>query len=215
MLNHLYTNYSNISPSDLQYNNARLRTPYDANHPIENLTDQIENAVEYAAAGQTLYTPDQVVAVDYQLVFQTVLFLNDCKIWRHKYPADRTWTAFKIFFATSHHEWQESQVTTTGAGFQTANDAVYHQDTVEDISNLAKATVSDHASIASLTATNSTLATELMACQANLVAALQEVTKLSNQNSELRRRKSNQHVSKPTNTHYCWTHGYKCDHSGF
>ena len=80
MLNHLYITYANISPSDLQDNNARLRTPYDANRPIENLTDQIENAVEYASAGQTPYTPEQVVAVAYQLVFKTGLFLDNCKI---------------------------------------------------------------------------------------------------------------------------------------
>ena len=124
MLNHLYSTYANISPSDLQDNDARFHTLYDANHPIKNLTDQIENAVEYTAAGQTPYTHEQVVAVAYQLVFQTGLFLDDCKIWRRKDPADKTWTAFKIFFATSHQECQELQVTTAGACFQTANAAV-------------------------------------------------------------------------------------------
>ena len=34
-LSHLYKTYANISPSDLQDNDARLRAPYDANHPIE------------------------------------------------------------------------------------------------------------------------------------------------------------------------------------
>ena len=90
VLNHLYSTYANISPSGLQDNDARLRTPYEANHPIENLTDQIENAVGYVAAGQTPYTHEQVVVVAYQLVFQTGLFLDDCKIWRRKDPADKT-----------------------------------------------------------------------------------------------------------------------------
>ena len=125
MLNHLLSTYAIISPSNLQDNHVRLRTPYDANHPIENLTDQIKNAVEYAAASQTPYTPKQVVAVAYQLVFQTGLFRGDCKIWRRKGPADKTWTAFKILFATSHQEWQESQVTTASTSFKNANSAVY------------------------------------------------------------------------------------------
>ena len=43
MLDHLYSTYANISPSELQYNNARLCTPYNSNHTIDNLTDQIEN----------------------------------------------------------------------------------------------------------------------------------------------------------------------------
>ena len=191
ILNCLYSTHANISPSDLQYNDARLRTPYDANHTIEKLTDRVENAVEYAAAGQTMYTPKQVVAIAYQLVFQTGLFLGDCKIWRRKDPADKTWTAFKVLFATSHQEWRESQVTTAGADFQTANSTLYHQDTFEVIANLAPVMASDRAAVADIFAKNSTLATELTACQAKLFAAFQELTKLYNQNSELRRQTAN------------------------
>ena len=80
MLNHLYSTYANIYPSNLQDNDARPRTPYDTNHTIENLTDQIENAVKYSAAGQTPYTSEQIVAVTDQLVFKTGLFLDTCKI---------------------------------------------------------------------------------------------------------------------------------------
>ena len=57
MVNHLYSTYAKISLSDFQDNDASLSTPYNANHPIENLTYQIENAVKYVAAGKTLYTP--------------------------------------------------------------------------------------------------------------------------------------------------------------
>ena len=63
ILNHFYSTFSNISPSDLQYNDARLCTLYDANHPIENLTDQIENAAKYTAAGQTPHTTNKVVNI--------------------------------------------------------------------------------------------------------------------------------------------------------
>ena len=41
--------------------------------------DQIENAVEYATSDQTPYTSAQVIPIAYQLVFQTVLFLDDFK----------------------------------------------------------------------------------------------------------------------------------------
>ena len=165
--------------------------------------DQIENTVKYAAAGQTLYTPEQVVAVAYQLMFQTSLFIENFKIWCRKDPADKTWTTFKILFATSHQEWRESQVTTAGASFQNANSSVYHQDTVEAITKLATATTSDCAAVVALTATNITLTTELTACQAKLITSLEEVTNISNQNSELCLQKSNQPASKPTNIHYC------------
>ena len=216
ILDHLYSTYANILASDLQENNSKLRAPYDANQPIETLTDQVENAVEYAASGNTPYTPEQVVSVAYQLVFQTGLFVDDCKTWRRKDHGDKIWTNFKVFFATAHQEWRESQVTTTGAGFQTANAVVYQKDTVDAIANLATATASDCASVAALTATNSTLTTELTSCQAKLVVALQAFTKLTTHNAELRRHQaSSQPRLDPTNSHYCWTHGFKCDHPGF
>jgi hypothetical protein len=52
MMAHLYTHYAKISPSDLTLNDAAMKKPYDPNLPIENLFEQINDAVEYAAAGK-------------------------------------------------------------------------------------------------------------------------------------------------------------------
>ena len=57
---------------------------------------------------KTQYTSDQVFTVAYQLVFQTGLFLDDCKICHCKDPTNKSWNAFKIFFLTSHQEWRNS-----------------------------------------------------------------------------------------------------------
>ena len=61
LLDYLYATYSNISASALQDNYKRLQAPYDSNQPFETLIDQFENAVDYASAGDTPYTPAQVV----------------------------------------------------------------------------------------------------------------------------------------------------------
>ena len=79
LLAHLYAVYANILPADLQTNDVKLHAPYNANHPVKNLFDQVENAVEYAAAVNTLYYPEQVVIISFQIVFHTSLFLDDCK----------------------------------------------------------------------------------------------------------------------------------------
>ena len=121
LLYHLYTTYAQISPADLQHNDAKLRSPYDANHPIKNLFNHVDNAVEYAASGETPYTPKQVVTMTYQLVFQTDLFLNNCKIYKRKTAAERMWTNFKIHFLSAHQEWRETQDTMAGAGLHVAN----------------------------------------------------------------------------------------------
>ena len=59
-----------------------LRDPYNSNQTFETLIDQVENAIDYASAGDTPYTPAQDVGIDFQLVFQTGIFNDDCKLWR-------------------------------------------------------------------------------------------------------------------------------------
>ena len=101
-MDHLYSTYANISASALQDNYKRLRAPYDSNQLFETLTNQVENAVDYASAGDKPYTPAQVVGISFQIVLQTGIFNDDCKLWRRQ-PADvKTWTHFKEFFATAH-----------------------------------------------------------------------------------------------------------------
>ena len=75
MLTHMYTTYANINPAELIENNACLKTSYDVNQPIERLFEKIEDAVEYADAGHNPYTPLQVVTNDFQIFFQTFMFV--------------------------------------------------------------------------------------------------------------------------------------------
>ena len=53
MITHLYTQYGNITPQDLQENDVKMKIPFDVSLPIETLYDQIEDSVELADAGQT------------------------------------------------------------------------------------------------------------------------------------------------------------------
>ena len=115
ILDHLYATYTKISLADLQDNDARLQAPYNANLHIKALI------VDYTAAGNTPYTPLQVVGIAYQLIFQTGMFTNDCKHWKRQDPADKNWTEFKIFFANADQELRKSQDTTAGAGYHAAN----------------------------------------------------------------------------------------------
>ena len=112
MLTHLYTTYANITPTKLIKNNARLKKAYDVNQPIKRLFEKIEDAVEYADAGHNPYTPLQVVTNAFQLVFQTCMFVQDCKDWKRTTPDDKTWGKVKTCFATAHQEWRKSKSTT-------------------------------------------------------------------------------------------------------
>ena len=69
-------------------------------------------------------------------------------------------------------------MTTAGAVFQLGNHAyqsannAYQNETVEAIENLATAMVSDRASVAALTATNSTLTADFTATHSHLLISL-------------------------------------------
>ena len=79
-LDHLYSTYANIYASALQKNDQRLSAPYDSNQLLEILIDQVENAVDYASAGDTPYIPAQVVGIAFQLLLQTGLYNNHFKL---------------------------------------------------------------------------------------------------------------------------------------
>ena len=63
ILQHLYTNYAKIPASELLLNDKAMKTDYDANLPIKNLFEQIDTAVEFAAAGGVSYTPEQILTI--------------------------------------------------------------------------------------------------------------------------------------------------------
>ena len=96
----------NISSADLQENDAVFRTPYDINQPIETLFDRVENYGDYAAAGNTPFSLNQVIIIAFKLVYLTGLFVDNYKSWKRLPTQQKTWIGFKNFFATAHNEWR-------------------------------------------------------------------------------------------------------------
>jgi hypothetical protein len=208
ILDHLYAQYARISASDLQDNDVTFKKPYDPNLPIETLFDQIENCIDFAAAGLSPYSTEQVTNNAYQLIFATGMFFDDCKIWKRRDAAYKTWDQFKTDFAESHREFRDARGTTAGATNYQANNAVYQDETIEAIANLATATSHDRQAVATLTSTNSALTKELTRVNAQLVTALLANTKLTAQLSEKTGNPNTRHDAR----HYCWSCGYQCTH---
>ena len=159
ILDHLYATYVNISSTDLQENDNVFRTPYNINQPIETLIDRVKNCGDYATPGNTPYSLEQVISIAFQFIYHTGLFVDDCKAWKRLHTQQKNWFGFKTFFATAHKKWQESQSTTTGSEFHSANllqeedtTKLYQQEIVDAISNIATAADSDRAIVSTLTA---------------------------------------------------------------
>jgi hypothetical protein len=181
ILRHLYDTYGNISPTDLIDNDTRMKAPYDPSQPIELLFDQFEDAIELAAAANAAYTGPQIVAYAYNTVLQTGLFTDACRDWRRRPAIEKTWPNFKTDFAQAHQEIRESQVTSQGAGFHSANAALaaeLQEQTFEALANLATATASDRSAVSNLTGTNSALTIQLATTNAKLDTALADIAAL-------------------------------------
>ena len=91
LLNHLFFTYGRITPCDLEENDKRFKKQWDTNQPFETLIDQIEDAIDFASAGQTPYSASQIVANAYNLVFNTGLYPEACRELRRRAPATQTW----------------------------------------------------------------------------------------------------------------------------
>ena len=82
LLNHLYTTYDGIFPSDLEKNNNQMIHNYDLNLSVKSLFKQIEDAVVYEDHGGAPLSPIQTVNRAFTLVLKTGIFVDDCKEWK-------------------------------------------------------------------------------------------------------------------------------------
>ena len=120
MLTHLIDQYGAITPIDLQNNMADFSKKWDPNQPFEVLIDQIEEAVDFADAGGQPYTAQQIINNAYTIVFQTGMFFDDCKTWRAKPDADKTWQNFKTHFGEAQRQLRLQTATMQSAGYHEA-----------------------------------------------------------------------------------------------
>jgi hypothetical protein len=213
LLTHLLTYYAMIAPTELTHNYERLNAPYDPNQPIEMLFQQIQDARDFAVAGEHPYGAAMIVNVAYTLVFDTGLFPDACRAWQSRAIAGKTWAQFKLDFATAHREFRLTNQTTQQSGFHSANMMIEQgsedkiQDTVNAIAQLATATASDRRKVATLTTTNAKLATQLEAAQAQIAQLKDEIAALKN---KIKPAWQGQRPIKTTNNDsYCWSHGYQ------
>lgn len=209
MMQHLYTNYGVITPTDLEDNDIRMREAFDANRPIEELFDQIEEAAEYAEATNAPYNTTQIVSRAYLLLYKTGLYNDACREWRKRTVANQTWANFKTDFTAAHRDLM-MQRTVQPNPFQEANATLadFQERTNEIIDQMTNATV-DTTAISTLTNQNETLSSQLANATTDLNTMKTLVETLCKQVQELKTGQSNprrQNRNK-NNKSYCWTHG--------
>jgi hypothetical protein len=196
----------------------------NATQPIDVYFQTIDDCVQFATDGQVPFTPTQIVQTAYHAVSKSGLYNDACKEWHRKPVANRTWVAFKPFFATEYNDLKEQQkLNTNQNNFHGANSAI---DLTTAIDSLAMAATTDREVMAQLTCTNQQLVHTNQQLTEQLRQAIAELAQ---------HKKQTAYKPKPTTTTktalpapgarppfdhaaweltldplgYCWTHGYK------
>jgi hypothetical protein len=170
---HLYRTYANITANDLEENDKRFRAPFDPNQPFETIISQIDDATDFAIAGETPYTNEQIVSNAYNLVYNTGMFETACREWRRLPAADKTWTRFQQDFSQAHTDYRNQRhLSSKGAGFANqAFEQFCHEATDSLRQHLANATTSDKENLQTIIDANKTLSAQVTA----LTAAMKDM----------------------------------------
>ena len=79
--------------------------------PIEMLSNQIDDAQDFAAAARQPYTNNQLLTTAYNLVYTTGLLFDDCKAWNRLLTNQKTMDNFKATFQQAQQELCDQQHT--------------------------------------------------------------------------------------------------------
>jgi hypothetical protein len=177
LFDHLLDRYSKITPADIKDCKRHMNEPIDSTQPINIFFQKINESVQYAGDRQVAFTTDQILQTMYHAVSTSGYYNHACKDWHKKLPADKTWNAFKRFFASEYHNLKEQQkVNMSQTNFHGANAAV---DILQALDKLAFALRTDCDITAQLTTANLQLMTtdkflndQLKQALANLVEQL-------------------------------------------
>lgn len=163
MLQHLYDNYGKITEDKLEQNREEMNSPFDVSLPIEILFTQIEDCVDFADAARSPYSQAQILNTAFLLIQKTGIFNKECRNWRKKLPADKTWANFKTFFKEAYDDYREdNQMTASHTGYNIVDEQDTNETTTLDaLEHLAAATAADRTAVANLTSANAKLSQEL------------------------------------------------------
>ena len=209
MLQRLYDTYGDLTPTELEDNDARMKTAYDPTTPIETLYDQIEQAVDIAEAGHQPYTNAQVLTRAYNIILQTGLFTDACREWRNKPRADKTWERFKIHFAQAHKDLRQQEDTAAKTGMHAANAVLsaIQNDATLAIQQLTNATMADRNQLTGLIQANNTFSKDMKTLQDTVMLLQAQITTLMQTTIQLPTNTGNRTRRNPSSQAYCYTHG--------
>ena len=151
ILHHLFKNYGNITPLELEHNDTKMRSNWGPHSPFDCLIKQIEDGQDYTEDGGQPYTTEQLLCIAYTLVFKTGLYFEECKQWNNHPATEKTWANFKTQFHNAECLLRDQLCTTKQAGFhsnhanhKTTTETQLPAEYCEALINLASSATTDH-----------------------------------------------------------------------
>ena len=108
----------------------RMKQPITAETLFGEFVEQIETAVDTVTT-QLPYTRQQIVSIAFTMVENAGIYCDGVKDWRRKDTAEKTWEAFKIFFAREFREIRVQPRTSASEGYVTNSMRGGHSNAVE------------------------------------------------------------------------------------
>ena len=171
------------------------------------------------------------MSIAFTIVENAGIYYDGVKEWRRKDTADKTWEAFKTFFAREFREIRVQPRTSASEGYGTttnmrgehahAAEFEIQQQQVEVLENLATATATDRQEVAEISISNATLTHELRTATATITTLQQRLASCECSPTQRTGKKGQkQHQQNPRRKFtpldpdgYCWSHGYNVSRS--
>ena len=125
----------------IEKNSDKFGESLDLSMPIETWIKTMLLCQEYALEGGDPITDVGMTNNGYLRFNETQAFVDDCKIWKNRTAATKTWAQFVIDFTKSYNEYSESQASMRATGI--ANNAEQLQNNKEEF-ELVSAVLQEH-----------------------------------------------------------------------
>ena len=113
---HLFTEYRQMENQDLVGNCSKLSESWDANRPLQESVQRVQEIQEFANDGGRTIAYKNIVDTIYTLVYNTGLFYDDCDKWDDKQRDEKTWAKFQAHFQAAQQKYKRKQKSSTHAG---------------------------------------------------------------------------------------------------
>ena len=88
-------------------NSERLRSPYNAEEPLESLIERLNECADFSTAASEPILGTQLIRITYVLVADTVQYPEDFRAWRNQ--DDKSWTSLQAHFVVAQDSLRERQ----------------------------------------------------------------------------------------------------------